>query len=257
MLLLLSPSKTLDYVTPYALKEFTQPQFITDSKKLVKKLRTFSQADIAAMMDLSDKLSALNVERFRAFHTPFAPKNARPALLAFKGDVYTGIDVEKYSVKDFAFAQGHVRILSGLYGLLRPLDLMQAYRLEMGRKLTIGKTKDLYQFWRARIAENLIDELKNHKNQVIINLASEEYAKAVDRKALKFPIIDVIFKEKHGDKLKIIGLFAKQARGLMANYVIQGKLDTPEALKSFNQAGYTFQPAFSAATQYVFVRKPS
>lgn len=255
MLLLLSPSKTLDYKTPVGVKEYTQPYFLSDSEKLVAKLRGFSQKKIAEMMELSDKLAALNVERFRDFLTPFTPENARQALLAFKGDVYTSIEVGSYKPKDFAFAQDHVRILSGLYGVLRPLDLVQPYRLEMGRKLSIGKTKDLYGYWGNRITEQLNDELAGNKSKLLINLASEEYNKVISRKTMKYPIIDVIFKEKQGDNLKIVGLFAKQARGAMANYVIKNRLDTAESLKDFGERGYIFQPSLSAATQYVFVRK--
>ena len=257
MLLILSPSKTLDYETPSALKAFSQPMFLEDSEKLVAKLRTLSQPQITQMMELSEKLAALNVARFKNFTTPFTPKNARPALLAFKGDVYASIEVENYTKKDFDFAQTHLRILSGLYGLLRPLDLMQAYRLEMGRKLAIGKTEDLYGFWGTRIAEALNDELAVHKNKLLVNLASEEYAKAVVRKSLKFPIIDVVFKEKKGDQLKIIGLFAKQARGAMANYIIQNQIDKPEDLRDFSERDYQFQPALSSEKILTFVRKSS
>ncbi len=255
MLLLLSPSKTLDYKTPHTVKEFTQPHFLSDSEKLVAKLRGFSQKKIAEMMKLSDKLALLNVERFKVFSTPFTSENARQALLAFKGDVYTSIEVDSYKAKDFVFAQAHVRILSGLYGVLRPLDLMQPYRLEMGRKLSIGKTKDLYGFWGNRIAEQLNDELAGNNSKLLINLASEEYSKVISRKTMKHPIIDVVFKEKQGDNLKIVGLFAKQARGAMANYVIKNRLDTAESLKDFGERGYTFQPSLSAASQYIFVRK--
>ncbi len=257
MLLLLSPSKTLDYETPYAVKDFTQPQFLENSEKLVAKLRTLSQPKIAQMMELSDKLAALNVARFKSFKSPFTPANARPALLAFRGDVYESIEVENYAKKDFDFAQKHLRILSGLYGLLKPLDLMQPYRLEMGRKLTIGKTKDLYGFWGTQIAQALNVELETHKSKLLVNLASEEYAKAVSRKALKFPVIDVVFKEKKGDQLKIIGLFAKQARGAMADYIIKNQIDNTGALYDFSERGYQFQPKLSTQETLTFVRKTS
>jgi cytoplasmic iron level regulating protein YaaA (DUF328/UPF0246 family) len=257
MLLLLSPSKTLDEKTPVAIKYYTQPHFLSDSEVLITKLRSLSQQQIADMMELSDKLARLNMQRFADFHTPFTPQNARQALLAFKGDVYTSIEVDAYKAKDFAFAQEHVRILSGLYGVLRPLDLLQPYRLEMGRKLTVGKTKDLYGFWGTRVTELLNDELATNTSKLLINLASEEYSKVISRKTLKYPIIDVVFKEKQGDKLKIIGLFAKQARGAMANFVIKNRLDTAESLKYFAGRGYKFQSALSTASQYVFVRKAS
>ncbi|MDX2074007.1 MAG: peroxide stress protein YaaA [Alphaproteobacteria bacterium] len=257
MLHLLSPSKTLDYETQYALKQYSQPQFLADSEKLVAKLRTLSPAQIGRMMELSDKLAALNAQRFKAFSTPFTPANARQALLAFKGDVYTPIDVAGYTKQDFAFAQSHMRVLSGLYGLLRPLDLIQPYRLEMGRKITIGKTGDLYGFWGARLAKSLNAELASHKTRLLVNLASEEYARAVDRKILKFPVIDMIFKEKKGDTLKIIGLFAKQARGAMANFIIKNQIDKPEGLRDFTGNGYRFDPKLSDASRMTFVRKTS
>lgn len=254
MLLILSPSKTLDYDTPYAFKEHTQPQFLEDSETLVAKLRSFSEAKLAGMMEISPKLAALNAGRFQSFHTPFTLKNARQALLAFKGDVYDGMEVEQYGAKEFAFAQAHVRILSGLYGLLRPLDLMQPYRLEMGRKIAVGKTKDLYGFWGKRIATALDAELDGHASRFLINLASEEYAKAVVRTALTHPVIDVAFKESQKGTLKIIGLFAKKARGMMADYVITRRIDQPEGLKDFQAGGYRFQPKLSNDSQLVFTR---
>ena len=257
MLLILSPSKTLDYETPYAAGEYTQPQFLKDAEKLVAKLRTFPEAKLAEMMELSPKLAALNAQRFHDFHTPFTPENARPALLAFKGDVYEGIEVERYTQKDFAFAQAHLRILSGLYGLLRPLDLMQPYRLEMGRKLLMGKTKDLYGFWGDRIARELGSELAGHKSKILVNLASQEYAGAVERKVLKFPVIDVVFKEQQKNKLATIGLFAKQARGAMANYIIINQIDKIDDLRDFNARGYRFDLKLSNASTLTFVRKPS
>lgn len=254
MLIVLSPSKTLDYETRYALKDHTQPAFLKDSAQLVAKLKAMSEARLAAMMEISPKLASLNAQRFRDFHVPFTQDNARQALLAFKGDVYEGIEVEKYSAKDFAFAQVHVRILSGLYALLRPLDLMQPYRLEMGRKLSVGKTKDLYSFWGARIAIALDAELAAHKQQYLINLASEEYAKAVVRTALSHPVIDVAFKEKKNGQLKIVALFAKKARGMMANYVVRERIDTLQGLKDFREGGYRFEPKLSTDSHYVFVR---
>lgn len=257
MLLVLSPSKTLDYETPYKLADYTQPEFLADSEKLVGVLRKMSQPQIAKMMEISDKLAALNVARFKEFKTPFTPKNARQALLAFKGDVYDGIEVEKYKHADFAYAQEHVRILSGLYGLLRPLDLMQAYRLEMGRKITVGKTKDLYGFWGSRIATALNNACKTHKNKLILNLASEEYAASIDRKTLKLPMVDIVFKERQGDKLKIIGLFAKKARGLMAHYIVKERIDNLAEIKDFCASGYIFQPKLSDEKTLIFVRKAS
>lgn len=257
MLLILSPSKTLDYETPFALKDHTQPQFLKDSELLVKKLRTLSQKQIGEMMEISEKLSALNVQRFKDFKTPFTLKNARQALLAFKGDVYEPMEVESYGQKEFLFAQEHVRILSGLYGLLRPLDLIQPYRLEMGRKLTVGKSKDLYGFWGTRIAEALNGELAKQSNKLLINLASEEYGKVVLRKALQYPVLDIAFKENKGGKIAIIALFAKQARGLITDYIIKNHIDKPDQLKDFSERGYKFESKLSTENQLVFVRKAS
>jgi len=257
MLLVLSPSKTLDFDTDYGLKDHTQPQFLKDSEQLVKKLRSFNEAQIGEMMEISPKLSALNVQHFKDFKTPFTLKNARQAILAFKGDVYEDIDVANYGKKQFAFAQEHVRILSGLYGLLKPLDLIQPYRLEMGRKLDMGKTKDLYGFWGARIAEALNGELERHKGQILLNLASQEYAGAISKKALKFPVVDIAFKEQKGDKIKIVALFAKIARGAMANFIIENQIDKIDHLKDFSSRGYKFAPKLSSASTLTFVRKAS
>ena len=257
MLLVLSPSKTLDYTTDYGLKTHSQPQFLPDSEVLVKKLRGMTQAQVGRMMEISETLAALNVQRFADFHTPFTLKNARQALLAFKGDVYSSIPVAEYTQDDFAFAQGHVRIVSGLYGLLRPLDLIQPYRLEMGRRLAVGKNKDLYGFWGNRIAGALAAELAGHRNKLLINLASVEYARAIDRKALGAPVLDIIFKEKQKDSLKIVALFAKQARGAMANFIVRNQIDNPVSLQDFTWRGYQFQPKFSGDAGLVFVRKTS
>lgn len=255
MKLILSPSKSLDFDSAHPVKKLTQPQFLKESEALVKKLKTLSAAQIGKMMEISDRLAALNYARFQEFTTPFTLKNAKPALFAFTGDVYGPIEVNRYNEKQLAFAQAHVRILSGLYGILRPLDLIQPYRLEMGRKLTMGKTKDLYGFWGDKLAKSLAAELK--KDEALINLASEEYAQAVDREALGRPVIDIIFKEKQKDKLKIIGLFAKKARGMMTNYIIQNQIDKPDQLKEFAVSDYGFEPKLSGPAHYVFVRKAS
>lgn len=215
------------------------------------------QADIAKLMELSEKLAALNVTRFKNFTTPFTPTNARQAILAFKGDVYESMEVAAYGKKEFDFAQAHVRILSGMYGVLKPLDLIQPYRLEMGRKLAIGKTRDLYSFWGSRLAELLDRELATHKTRVLINLASEEYAKAIDRNVLKTPVIDVVFKEKQKDRLKVVGLFAKQARGAMADFIIKNHIDEIKSLRDFTGRGYGYQPSLSDSQTLVFVRKTS
>jgi len=257
MLLVLSPSKTLDLETPYALSEFSQPEFLEESKKLAGVLKRMDADDIRMLMEISPKLAELNVKRFKAFKTPFTLKNARQALISFKGDVYGPMEVKAYGKKEFTFAQDHLRILSGLYGVLRPLDLMQPYRLEMGRKLAVGKTKDLYQFWASKVTQSLKNELSGHRNRILLNLASQEYAHVIDRKALGFPVVDVAFKEQKGNSLKIVALFAKQARGAMADFIIKNQIDDRDAVRFFNWKGYHFRPDLSSGESLCFVRKAS
>jgi cytoplasmic iron level regulating protein YaaA (DUF328/UPF0246 family) len=254
MMLVLSPSKTLDYETPVKLAAHTQPDMLGESQALIKELRKYTPKKLSGLMDISDKLANLNAQRYKAFATPFTQKNARQAILAFKGDVYDGIDVERYSKEDFAFAQEHVRILSGLYGLLRPLDLMQPYRLEMSIGLKNPRGKDLYAFWDESITRSINQALATHKNKLLINLASEEYAKAIKTKILEQKQLNIVFKENQKGQLKIIGLFAKKARGLMANYIIKNQIDNAETLKKFKESGYGFEPSLSDETRYVFVR---
>lgn len=254
MLLVLSPSKTLDYETAHRLVTYTQPDMLLKSQALVAELRTYSTARIADLMDVSDKIAALNAQRYRNFKVPFTLHNARQAILAFKGDVYEGIEVEHYSDEDFAFAQEHVRILSGLYGLLKPLDLIQPYRLEMGTKLKTRFGKDLYAFWGESMTNALSQQMEKQSHKALINLASEEYFKAVKPALLTFPVVHITFKEKHKGALKVIGLMAKKARGLMANYIVRHRIDEPSALKKFKEGGYTFDKSRSSDDAYVFVR---
>ncbi|SHO63354.1 peroxide stress protein YaaA [Algoriphagus zhangzhouensis] len=250
MLILISPAKTLDYSTP-PIQEFTQPDFTTDVKALVSVMKKKSAADIAKLMHISDNLANLNEERYKTFQKEFNFDNSKQALLAFKGDVYTKIDVDNYSDEDFAFAQDHLRILSGLYGLLKPLDLIQPYRLEMGIKLETKKGKNLYEYWDKKIAK-AIDTVAAKKP--IINLASQEYFKAVDLKTLKSPVITIHFKEHRNDKYQVVGFFAKQARGMMTNYAIKNKITDPEQLKTFNEEGYEFSESLSSKRDWVFIR---
>jgi cytoplasmic iron level regulating protein YaaA (DUF328/UPF0246 family) len=250
MLILISPAKTLDYSTP-PIQEFTQPDFTTDVKALVSVMKKKSAADIAKLMHISDNLANLNEERYKTFQKEFNLDNSKQALLAFKGDVYTKIDVDNYSEEDFAFAQDHLRILSGLYGLLKPLDLIQPYRLEMGIKMETKKGKNLYEYWDKKIAK-AIDTVAAKKT--IINLASQEYFKAVDLKTLKSPLITIHFKEHRNDKYQVVGFFAKQARGMMTNYAIKNKITDPEQLKTFNEEGYEFSESLSSKSDWVFIR---
>lgn len=255
MLLLLSPSKTLDVASPIPGNIIpTQPVLLPYSRKLIALLRRLPVGEIAALMDISEKLAHLNAERYRVFRTPFTPGNARPALFTFKGDVYEGMDAAHYSAADCAFAQAHLRILSGLYGLLRPLDLIQPYRLEMGTRLSNPHGRDLYRFWGETITQEIAQALKASGSKTVINLASQEYAKAVQAPLLRADWIDIVFKEKKGKEYKIIGLFAKRARGRMADFIIKNRITVPAALADFCDDGYRHMPGLSSGTCMVFVR---
>lgn len=254
MLMVISPAKTLDYDTPPVIDKSTQPRFVEHSVELIEVLREKSPQDIAKLMSLSDKLASLNVARYGSWERESTPQNAKQALLAFKGDVYTGLNAEDFSTDDFAFAQQHLRMLSGLYGLLRPLDLMQPYRLEMGTKLANPRGKDLYTFWGERISQWLNEDLEAQGDQVLLSLASQEYFGAVKPKALNARVIDTVFKDQKNGQYKIISFYAKKARGLMARYVIKERLQDPEGLKDFNLDGYRFDAASSSENQLVFLR---
>lgn len=254
MLLVLSPSKTLDTEHWPQTTIASQPDMLPDSKLLVKELRKYTPAKLKALMGISDKLAKLNVQRYRDFKTPFTKDNAKQALLIFKGDVYEGMDVDHYRKEDFAFAQEHVRILSGLYGLLRPLDLIQPYRLEMGTRLANPRGKDLYGFWGSRITDAINKATAGHKNKTLLNLASAEYFKAVRLQELKGGVIHIVFKEKQKGTLRVIGLFAKRARGLMADYIIRNRIDSIKDIKDFAIEGYGFQPTLSDQENFVFTR---
>jgi len=255
MLLVISPAKTLDYDTPPKTKTFTIPDYLDDAEILIDRARRYSALDIAELMEVSMKIAELNFERFEQWHTPFTPENAKQAVLAFKGDVYTGLDAESFSAADFKFAQGHLRILSGLYGLLRPLDLMQPYRLEMGRKVDTERGKNLYEFWGDKITEGLNRQMKNLKSPYLINLASNEYFKSVKPKALDGEIITPEFKDWKNGQYKMMGVYAKKARGQLSRFVIQNKLTEPEALKAFDVDGYGFNEELSAGNKWVFTRR--
>ncbi|WP_257295756.1 peroxide stress protein YaaA [Endozoicomonas sp. YOMI1] len=255
MLLVISPAKTLDYETPSITNKFTQPDFLDQSALLIEELRELSPAAVGSLMSISDKLSQLNAARFQAWSAPFSPDNAKQAVLAFKGDVYTGLNAETLNEQQLSFAQKHLRILSGLYGLLRPLDLMQAYRLEMGTRFTNQRGKDLYQFWGSMITEQLNQELASQKSQVLVNLASNEYYKSVQPKQINGQIITPVFKDWKNDQYKIISFYAKKARGLMCRYIIDHNIDQPEEMKSFDYEGYAFNGAMSSDKAWVFTRK--
>ena len=255
MLIVISPAKTLDYDTPPKTKTFTTPDYLDDSAQLIARARQYSALDIAELMEVSMKLAELNFERFEQWRTPFTPDNAKQAVLAFKGDVYTGLDAETFSAADFRFAQNHLRILSGLYGLLRPLDLMQAYRLEMGRKVDTARGKNLYEFWGTTITEGLNQQLKKLKSPYLINLASSEYFKSVKPKALDGEIITPEFKDWKNGQYKMMGVYAKKARGQLSRFVIQNQLTEPEQMKAFDVDGYRFNEELTAGNKWVFTRK--
>ncbi|MFT6085594.1 MAG: cytoplasmic iron level regulating protein YaaA (DUF328/UPF0246 family) [Glaciecola sp.] len=269
MLMVVSPAKNLDFESSLPTKEFTQPSMLSDAKALVKTCKKLAPSDLASLMHISDKLSILNAERFSSFTTPFTPANARQSIYAFNGDVYTGLDARSLKEEDIQFAQKHLRILSGLYGLLRPLDLMQPYRLEMGTKLENTRGKSLYEYWGASITQELNKALKdasqtsdnqgngdpeNDGSNILINLASNEYFSSVKKKLLGARIITPHFKDEKNGKYKIISFYAKKARGLMARYIIEKRITCVSELKTFNSAGYQYNDLESTATELVFKR---
>jgi cytoplasmic iron level regulating protein YaaA (DUF328/UPF0246 family) len=254
MLITISPAKTLDYETPPVTTTHTKPTFLKQSRYLVNNLRNYSAMDLAELMKLSMKLSALNFDRYHHWKTPFTLKNAKQAVLAMKGDVYSGLDAETLDEEGFNFAQQHLRILSGLYGVLRPLDLMQPYRLEMGTKLPNERGKDLYAFWGEQISQALNKDLKAQGDDVLINLASNEYFKSIKPKLIQGRIITPQFKEKKRDGYRMIGVFAKRARGLMSRYIIDNRLQEPTDIQGFDREGYRYNKRLSKDTQWVFTR---
>ena len=256
MLLLLSPAKSLDYETPVDPQQpHTPALFVKQSKELIGLLRAQSPLQIGALMSLSDKLAALNVARYQAWSSRATVKNARQAVLAFDGDVYAGLDARSLSAEDLAWSQEHVCILSGLYGVLRPMDLLQPYRLEMGTRLANAQGDNLYHFWGTQIADYLNTRLRTDISPVVINLASQEYFKAVDTKALKARVVECVFEDHKNGQYKIISFFAKRARGLMARYAITRQLVQPEQLRSFDIDGYAWSAAQSTPQRMVFRRK--
>ncbi|RRW72538.1 peroxide stress protein YaaA [Pantoea dispersa] len=255
MLMVISPAKTLDYESPLATSRFTQPALLEKSQQLIDVARDLSPAQIASLMGISDKLAHLNADRFSQWQPPFSPDNARQAILAFKGDVYTGLQAESFSEADFDFAQKHLRMLSGLYGLLRPLDLMQPYRLEMGIKLANPAGKDLYSFWGDLLTQKLNDALAEQDDDVLINLASDEYFKAIKPKQLNAELVKPVFLDEKNGKFKVISFYAKKARGLMSRYVIEKRLTKPTQLKKFDVDGYFFDAAESKGNELVFKRR--
>ncbi len=254
MLTIISPAKKLDYSRPLHLQNYSQPQLLEHSIELLEDLKPLSPQDICSLMGLSDKLGALNYERFQAWQTPFSPDNAKQAILAFKGDVYQGLDAQNMTAQELDWAQDKLRILSGLYGLLRPLDLMQPYRLEMGTKFANKRGANLYQFWGSMITDEINKLLAGSVDSVLVNLASNEYFKSVQQKNIQGRIVTPVFMDKKGDKFKIISFFAKRARGLMSAFIIKNKITEIAQLKEFESDGYSFNAAMSEGDKWVFCR---
>ncbi|MDE0154656.1 MAG: peroxide stress protein YaaA [Gammaproteobacteria bacterium] len=254
MLTVISPAKTLDFETPPQAPTFTLPGFLDDSAELIDELRAFEPYQLSDLMGISPKLAELNSNRYHNWALPFTADNAKQAVLAFKGDVYTGLDASNLSPDDLEYAQQHLRILSGLYGVLKPLDLMQPYRLEMGTKLKNRRGKDLYAFWDDRINQALGRELAGQDNPVLVNLASNEYFKSVRANKLAARIVTPVFKEERNGQLKLISFSAKKARGLMSRYIIRNRLSDPEDLKGFDLEGYRYNGALSDTDYPLFTR---
>lgn len=255
MLLVISPAKNLDYDTPAITDQYSQPEHLTHAKELIEQLRGYSVQDIAELMKLSDKLSALNVARYESWQQPFTTENAKQAVLAFNGDVYSGLNAEDFNEQELNFTQKHLRILSGLYGVLKPLDLMQPYRLEMGTKLANSRGKDLYAFWGDIVTDDLNNTLSDQQDEVLVNLASNEYFKSVKPKNINGRIITPVFKDWKNGQYKIISFYAKKARGLMCRYAIKNQISDAEQLKEFDLAGYQFDETLSKGDSWVFTRK--
>ncbi|HEY9042672.1 MAG TPA: peroxide stress protein YaaA [Rheinheimera sp.] len=254
MLLLVSPAKDLDFQPLAKPVNVTQPAMLAQSQQLADICKGLTPADLSSLMHISDKLAGLNAARFAQWQLPFTEQNAKAALFAFNGDVYQGLDAGSLTDDDIHFAQQHLRILSGLYGVLRPLDLMQPYRLEMGTKLANPHGKDLYAFWQNSITEQLNQQLSELQTDIVVNLASQEYFKAVKPKLLQGRLISPVFKDFKNGQYKIISFFAKKARGLMARYIIEQRLSTAEQIKGFDLAGYQYSAEQSSANEPVFLR---
>ena len=255
MLILVSPAKTLDYENPPGSETYSIPKLLDYSGRLIEVCRELSPADIASLMKVSDKIAGLNAARFSEWQPDFTPKNAKQAVFAFRGDVYTGLDADSFSSADLTEAQKRLRILSGLYGLLKPLDLMQPYRLEMGTKLANPEGNNLYQFWGDVITQEVNASVDELGSEIIVNLASNEYFKAVNKKKLTGQLVTPVFKDCKNGQYKVISFYAKKARGLMARYIIQNQVNSLDALKAFDVDGYYYSEELSSADTPVFLRE--
>jgi cytoplasmic iron level regulating protein YaaA (DUF328/UPF0246 family) len=254
MLVVISPAKTLDFESAPIIRKSSQPLYLDDAQVLVEQLQQLAPHQLSSLMSISDKLGQLNYDRYQNWRRPFSLDNAKQALLAFKGDVYTGLNPEQFSQEDFAFAQRHLYILSGLYGALRPLDLIQPYRLEMGTRLANIRGANLYEFWGDRITESVNKAVKMSGSEVLVNLASNEYFKSIRRHALRCEVITPVFKENKGGNYKVVSFLAKKARGMLTAYIIRNRLDLTQDIKAFDEAGYGYNPGLSTAREWVFTR---
>ncbi len=258
MIITLSPSKGQDFESPVSPAASTLkasvPVALSESTKLIGELRKLSSDDVRELMSVSDNIANLNTQRFQDFQTPFSVKNAKPAIFAFKGDVYTGIDIDAFSTPDLEYAQQHLRILSGLYGCLKPLDLIQPYRLEMKTRLGNERGENLYQFWDARITERLNEDLAKQSDATLVNLASNEYFKAVKPKLLEGRLLNINFKETKAGNTRVVAIFAKRARGMMTDFILRNRIETPEGIKDFTMGGYRFREDLSDEKQWTFER---
>ncbi|MFL2867039.1 MAG: peroxide stress protein YaaA [Pirellulaceae bacterium] len=257
MLITLSPAKTLNFEPQSILKESTTPTFLKESRKIIKEMRTYDTAGLEVLMGTSTAIAETNVKRFKDWKTPFTSKNAKQAVLAFKGQVYDGLKAWEMNKQDLQTSQRYLRILSGLYGLLKPLDLMQAYRLEMGTKVSIAGSKNLYDFWGDQITEEINRDLNEYGYNTLVNLASNEYFKVVKKKNVQARIITPNFKEERDGGYKMITFYAKVARGLMTRFIIENAFDDPEMIKTFDVDGYRFNPKLSTENEWIFTRKSS
>ncbi len=254
MLAVVSPAKKLDTADISRSLSFSQPTLLADTEELIQKTKTLQPGDLQSLMGISEKLADLNHSRFQSFTTPFTEDNAKPAALMFNGDTYTGLEATSLSDESLEWAQDHLAILSGLYGILRPLDLIQPYRLEMGTRLETDRGKSLYEFWGDRITDQIRAQLASHQDKTVINLASNEYFKSVKPKALPGSILTPAFKELRDGKPKMISFMAKRARGMMARYIIDNRIEDPQALKDFSTGGYTFDQSLSDESTWTFIR---
>ncbi|MFO7923750.1 MAG: peroxide stress protein YaaA [Bacteroidales bacterium] len=254
MITVISPAKKLDFKTKTKGRNYTTPEFLDKSAEIIDVIRQFSPKDLAVLMNVSDDIANLTFERHSKWKTPFNPENAKPAIHAFKGDVYRGMSADTFSREDLEFAQDHLRILSGLYGVLRPLDMIQPYRLEMGTKFKPFGGKNLYGFWTETITSAINENLKEHKEKVLVNLASQEYFKAIDKSMLEEDVVTPVFKEFKGNKYKVVGIHAKKARGMMCRFIIQNRIEKAEDMKLFNEEGYSYDDNLSNEREWIFTR---